>query len=324
VTASGIHTMTVSIAHTLAVVAVIGAATCLALQLAGDRLGAVIAPAQALTPWVVPFALPATVVAIVLGRYLTATVGGVTVMGFVALVVPVVFPAELPPAATGAPEVTIVHSNLLYSNPTIDDAITALLATGADVIAVSELTPEFQRTIERSPIGAEYPFASTKPTRGAGGLGIWSRQPLVAGPRPPDSRMTLSAEVDLGGRPLVILLAHPPPPLRHVDEWRTEMAAIAARPVAERQRTVLVADLNVSYFHPAFRRFLDRTGWLDVHTARGKGFSASWPTDRRVPPFVRLDHALVGADVTATKIEDVDVPGSDHRGFVVGVSWADR
>ncbi len=323
-TASGFHTVTVTIAHVLALVLVVGAAACLALQLAGDRLGAAIAPVQALTPWIVPFAVPATVLAVVAGRYVTAAVGAVTVVGFVALVVPIVFPMELPPAAVGVPVVTIAHSNLLYSNPTIDDAIAALLATDADVIAVSELTPVFQQAIERSRIGAEYPFASTKPTRGAGGLGIWSRLPLVAGPRPPDSRMTLSAEVDLGGRPLVILLAHPPPPLRHVDEWRTEMEAIAARPAAERQRTVLVADLNVSYFHPAFRRFLDRTRWRDVHTALGRGFSASWPADRLVPPFVRLDHALVGAHVTATTIEDVDIPGSDHRGFVVGVSWAGR
>lgn len=308
----------------LPTVVLVGAAACLALQLLGDRLGFLIASAQALTPWVVPFAVPATVAAVVLGRYAIAALGVLTVVAFAVLVVPLLVPAELPPADASSPALTIVHSNLLYSNPTIDDAIAALLATGADVIAVSELTHEFERAIERSRIGAEYPFTSTKPMQGAGGLGIWSRLPLVPGPRPLDSRMSLSAEVDLGGRPLVILLAHPPPPLRHADEWRSEMDALARRPASERERTVLVADLNVSYFHPAFRRFLAGTGWRDVHTARGRGFSVSWPTDRLVPPFVRLDHALVGADVTATAIEDVDVPGSDHRGFVVRVSWGDR
>jgi hypothetical protein len=312
------------VAHVLAVVAIVGAATCLALQLAGDRLGVVIAPVQALTPWVVPFAVPAAVLALLLGRYATAAVGAVTAALFLALVVPVLLPTELPPATAGSPVVTITHSNLLYSNPTIDAAIAALLATDADVIAVSELTVEFEQAIERSAIGTGYPFVSTKADDGAAGLGIWSRLPLHPGPRPPDSRMTLSAEIDLGGRPLVILLAPPPPPLRHVDEWRTEMDAIASRPDAERDRTVLVADLNVSYFHPSFRRFLDRTGLRDVHTALGRGFSVSWPTHGLVPPFVRLDHALVGADVTATAIDDVDVPGSDHRGFTVSVTWTGR
>ncbi len=313
-----------SVAHVLAVVAVVGATACLALQLAGDRLGIVIAPAQALTPWIVPVAAPAALVALLLGRYATAAVGAVTAALFVALVVPIVFPAELPPAAVDSPGVTIAHSNLLYTNPTIDAAIAALLAADADVIAVSELTFEFEEAIERSAIGAGYPFVSTRPDDGAAGLGIWSRLPFLPGPRPPDSRTTLSAEIDLDGRPLVILLAHPPPPLWHVHRWRTEMEAIASRPDAERDRTVLVADLNVSYFHPSFRRFLDRTGLRDVHAALGRGFSVSWPTVGLVPPFVRLDHALVGTDVTATAIDDVDVPGSDHRGFVVNVTWAGR
>jgi hypothetical protein len=35
---------------------------------------------------------------------------------------------------------------------------------------------------------------------------------------------------------------------------------------------------------------------------------------------VRLDHALVGPGVVPTAIDDIQVPGSDHRGFVVDVA----
>jgi len=34
------------------------------------------------------------------------------------------------------------------------------------------------------------------------------------------------------------------------------------------------------------------------------------------PPFVRIDHALFSDGVTPLRIDDLDVPGSDHKGFV--------
>jgi hypothetical protein len=36
-----------------------------------------------------------------------------------------------------------------------------------------------------------------------------------------------------------------------------------------------------------------------------------------LPPFVRLDHVLMDDGVTALAMHEVDVPGSDHRGFSV-------
>ena len=38
------------------------------------------------------------------------------------------------------------------------------------------------------------------------------------------------------------------------------------------------------------------------------------------PTFVRLDHALMTDGLVATGIDDIDIPGSDHRGFVVSVA----
>jgi hypothetical protein len=38
--------------------------------------------------------------------------------------------------------------------------------------------------------------------------------------------------------------------------------------------------------------------------------------------FVRLDHALTTDNLVATHVEDFDIVGSDHRGFVVTVAPA--
>ena len=39
-----------------------------------------------------------------------------------------------------------------------------------------------------------------------------------------------------------------------------------------------------------------------------------------LPPFVRLDHALVRDGLIPTSTKDFTVPGSDHRGFVVSLA----
>ena len=84
---------------------------------------------------------------------------------------------------------------------------------------------------------------------------------------------------------------------------------------------MVVGDFNASFWHPDFRALLD-DGFTDAHIAAGKGFSASWPTDRWYPPFVRLDHALTTDSLVSTDVEDFDIAGSDHRGFVVTVAPA--
>jgi endonuclease/exonuclease/phosphatase (EEP) superfamily protein YafD len=316
--------VTLEVVHGTCWLVVGGAAAVLAAQLLGARVGRYVTPLQALTPWLVPFAGAAAVVALVLGHDAAAAAGAAVGIAFLALVRPLAFPAPLPPPGGGT-RLTIAHANLLYTNPSIDEAIDALLALDADLIALSELTHDFAGAIAASPLGERYPYTVLRPGDASVGLGIWSRVPIAPGPVPGGSTMTLTAEVALDDEPIVVLLAHPLPPLFEGDHWRREMTAMEQLEPDVRERTVLVADLNVSYYHPPFRRFVDATGWRDVHQALGRGFSVSWPTDRSAPPpFVRLDHALVGGQLTATAVADHDVPGGDHRAFTVTVSRAAR
>jgi endonuclease/exonuclease/phosphatase (EEP) superfamily protein YafD len=307
--------------HTLCWIVVVVAAGWLGLQTLGWHVGRWTTSAQALTPWVVPWAIVAAVTAAVLGRHGAALAGALVGTGFLALVAPLAFPARLP-AADGSGTLTVLHANLLHSNPRIDQAIDAIVAVDADIVAVSELTPEFAAAIDASSIGSGHRHRIVRPGNAAVGLGIWSRVPIDAGEPIPGSTMTIAADVRLAGRTLHVVLAHPLPPLFHGTRWRSELDALRSMPGGRIDATLLVGDMNVSYYHPALRRFLADTDLRDVHVAEDRGFSSSWPTDSPVPPFVRLDHAFVGGRVTATAIDDVDIPGADHRAFVVTVAWA--
>ena len=128
------------------------------------------------------------------------------------------------------------------------------------------------------------------------------------------------------GAAVRIVLAHPNPPitdhgLRHWEPSMRRIAEIGAEPGPP---TLIVADLNAARWHPPFRRLLAR-GWRDAHESVGRGLSVSWPTTGRWPlPFVRLDHGLAGPGLDVLAVRDVDLPGSDHRGFVVTVAPTGR
>ena len=73
--------------------AVAACAALLALQLLGGRSGRWLTSSQALTPWVVPLAVPAAVVAALRGEVLAASAGAVVATAYLAMVSPLVWPA---------------------------------------------------------------------------------------------------------------------------------------------------------------------------------------------------------------------------------------
>ncbi len=85
--------------------------------------------------------------------------------------------------------------------------------------------------------------------------------------------------------------------------------------------TLVVGDFNTTYWQPAFRELLTAgPGYRDGHALMGKGLTASWPDNKRVPPFARIDHALVDSRVVPVNVHNVTLPGSDHIGFVIDVA----
>ncbi|GAA0946959.1 endonuclease/exonuclease/phosphatase family protein [Nonomuraea longicatena] len=75
---------------------------------------------------------------------------------------------------------------------------------------------------------------------------------------------------------------------------------------------VLAGDFGASLDHRAFRQLL-KSGYADAAARVGKGLVPTWPSGRRVPPFVTVDHVVADARVEVRQVEVVDVPGFEHR-----------
>ncbi len=294
-------------------------------QLTGWNRVRLIAIAQSLTPAIAVGGVPVAAAGVVLKQRLLAAAGVATAIGLGAIVCGVgdSVGRRVRRDPIG-PSLSIAHANLLFLNTDrAAESIVAVLATGADILALSELTVHHERALIDQGAGDQYPFRFGRPAKRSEGIAVWSKLPFVDVRREyMESRPGIVATVETAGGDVRIVFAHPDPPTsrRGLRHWAPSLERIGRIAELPGPPTVIIADLNASRWHPAFRRLLG-AGWADAHESFGRGLSTSWPTNARVlAPFIRLDHALVGAGLEVVSVVDFDVPGSDHRGFVVSVS----
>ena len=305
--------------------AVAGAAGAVALtQAAGRTPTPLAAVGQALTPALAAATLPALGIGIVRGRGGLVGLAAAGGCGLAAVIAPAIRRSR-PGAvrAVAASTLSIAHANLLFTNERrAGDAARHLFGLGADVLALSEFTHHHARVLASTAGAERYVHRFSEPHEGPQGIAVWSTVPLHdVVTQPLTRRPGVVAEVGAPWGRVRLVLAHPDPPTewRWLVNWDPSLRMIHAVASAPGPPTVIVADLNACRWHPPLRQLLAR-GWRDAHEQAGRGLSVSWPVGRLVRPFVRLDHALIGAELDVVAVTDSNVPGSDHRGFMVTVA----
>jgi endonuclease/exonuclease/phosphatase (EEP) superfamily protein YafD len=301
------------------VVAFVGLVTL--TQAVGWTATTVVAIVQSLTPYLAVVLAPVMLAALLRRRLLIVTVASAVGFGLGVLAAPLAFPDPQPPAAVGSTGLRVASLNLWWQNREVDAVADLLGTVEADVIVFIEYTREHQSVMESASFARDFPYRTERTARGAAGIGVWSRLPI-------DDHGQLdtfndSIDLDVRGPDGVVRVVamHLPTPIADFDAWQDELSELAVIGRGAEDPTLLIGDLNSTYWHPGFRRVLD-AGFVDAHQAAGAGFSTSWPTDWWVPPYVRLDHALTAGGLVSTDVDDLDVPGSDHRGLVVTVAPA--
>ena len=299
-------------------IVVVAAGVLLTSQIVGWSGNAYLVAMQALTPFVVVLASASAVVGILDRAWILAVCAGAAVGGHVVLAWPLLVPPRQPPALDGATPVRVFHANLLYLNPRPGGIPDAIAAAGADVLAFTEYTPDHASILLHHGLADVYPFRTEHAQPGAGGSAIWSRYRLSE-LEPPDLHFRPCSAVIASPEPVVVMVVHPLSPMVSIDVWHSDLRALAARPTTTEHPVAVVGDFNASHWHPPFRRLLG-AGWRDAHQSTRRGWSNSWPAGRRwLPPFVGIDHALIDGGLVTTEIRDLEVPGSDHRGFLVTI-----
>ena len=242
----------------------------------------------------------------------------------------------------GAPTLTVLTYNVHALNEDVDAVADAILASGADVVALQELergmaTGLTQRLAER------YPYRDLIPEAGWSGLGVFSTVPVRAeqqrmggtGRRNPQ---VVTLELPWGDTTFVNVhnLSIP----RTLPDWPSEITASLRQRqrVADailtfsRQRSaplIVVGDFNTTERSTAYETvsLALADSWREV----GFGFGHTFPGGPRsptpfgvsVPPWLlRIDYVFHSSEMVAASADIGPWDGgSDHRPVLVTLAW---
>ncbi|MEU2660225.1 endonuclease/exonuclease/phosphatase family protein [Streptomyces sp. NPDC007325] len=267
--------------------------------------------AETLLPWSA-LAIPVFAALALLRRSRTATA---------ALVLPVaawltVYGGTLGDKSSAGGDLTLVSHNVSQDNPDPRATARTLIASGADVIALQELSPETAPAYEAA-LADAYPHHFQQGT-----VGLWSTLPLRdarAVPIMPWTR-AMRATVDTAHGPLAVHVVHLPSvrvgPSGFTAGARDDVITVVEGVLrAERiPRVVLMGDFNGSTDDRAFRPLTSRM--TSAQSSAGAGFGFTWPAGF---PVVRIDQILV-AGVRATGAWTLPATPSDHLPVAARVS----
>ncbi|MEV6174447.1 endonuclease/exonuclease/phosphatase family protein [Streptomyces sp. NPDC051954] len=233
-------------------------------------------------------------------------------------------------------DLTVVSHNVNADNP--DPAGTArdLAASGADLLALEELT-DHARGVYEEELAKTYPYHSVQGT-----VGLWSRLPLSdtrqvdvlrddAGPLartrraediPVDPPRALRTTVATDQGPLAVYVAHlgsvrVMPRGGFWTDSRDAGAEKLAKAVAAEQieRVVVLGDMNGTTDDRALDGLTSQLH--SAQDAAGDGFGFSWPASF---PMARIDQILVrGVEPKSSWV--LPATGSDHLPVAAGISW---
>lgn len=198
-----------------------------------------------------------------------------------------------PPEVGEHVDVRVLSSNLLKGRADASSFV-GLARASADVITVSELTPEAVRRFSAAGIGAVFPYSVLVPAPDAAGIGLWSRFPRAeVSPVELDTAI-VAVRLRIPGVRFdpVVASVHVTSAVRPYGkpfgDWRTGITSTKAVmdgfADAAGPRSVIVAgDFNSA---PDMRQFRDllTNGYRDAVEQTGAGFA---PTSRPTLSFRR-------------------------------------
>ncbi|MFG3203756.1 endonuclease/exonuclease/phosphatase family protein [Streptomyces sp. NPDC048192] len=230
-------------------------------------------------------------------------------------------------------DLTLAEQNVNADNPDPARTARSLAATGTDVLALVELTPQATGTYEKE-LAKAYPYHTVQGT-----VGLWSKLPLsgtrpidivdygpLADTKPADAKLAsnraLRTTVSTSHGPLTVYVAHlgsvrVTPRTGYWTASRDRTAQTLGKAVAAdpSKRVVLLGDLNGTMDDRAFAGLTSQL--RSAQDAAGSGFGFTWPARF---PVARIDQILVkGVKPDSSWLPSAT--GSDHLPVAAGISW---
>lgn len=283
------------------------------MRLLGLERGYPLVPIAAFAPWVAIAAAITVALAGALRRWWPAAVAAAAGAVLVALVLPRAFGEPTAAVGSPGPALRVLAANVSFGQAHADDLVQLASELDADALVVTELTPRFAATLRRAGVDRLLPHTALAAEPNARGTGIYSRLRLAgrgvehlpgSGFAMPHARLVVP-----GAQAVRLAGVHAAPPTS-VGAWAEDLEALP--PPESNTVTILAGDFNATLDHAEFREVLDR-GYADAAETLGQGLTFTWPTNRRIPPLVAIDHVIADARIGVRAFSAHDLDGTDHR-----------
>ncbi|WP_207390431.1 endonuclease/exonuclease/phosphatase family protein [Rhodococcus sp. ABRD24] len=228
-----------------------------------------------------------------------------------------------PAVDASGPSIRVMQANIMVGSADPEALVQTVRERGIDVLTIQELTDPSVEALRAAGLEKLLPHQFLAPyATGGGGGGIYSRLPLANGSRVDGMALTnLVTEVDAGlARPVIVYDVHPVPAyIAPAAHWTEDFDRLrdALDSTAGSDNVIVSGDFNATYSHSKFRD-LRRGGYVDAADQLGAGILPTYPTDKRYPAVVGIDHILTKG-AAATSLERIAIVGSDHHGLIADV-----
>ncbi|WP_306336008.1 endonuclease/exonuclease/phosphatase family protein [Streptomyces sp. KL118A] len=207
-------------------------------------------------------------------------------------------------------DLTVATHNVNADNPDPTGTAQDVAASGADVVALEELTPAAVPVYEKA-LAGEYKYHAVKGT-----VGLWSKYPL-SDTRPVDIKLgwvrAMRTTVTTPKGEVAVHVAHLPSVRVKLDagftaNQRDNSADALGEAIADEKidKVILLGDLNGTMNDRALNAVTSQL--RSTQGAAGDGFGFSWPASF---PMARIDQIMV-KDVEPVSSWTLPKTGSDH------------
>jgi vancomycin resistance protein VanJ len=214
-------------------------------------------------------------------------------------------------------DLTVATHNVNADNPDPSGTARDVAASGADVVALEELTASAVPVYERT-LASTYKYHSVQGT-----VGLWSKYPL-SGVRPVDIKLgwtrAMRATVATPEGPVAFYVAHMPSVRVKLEagftaRQRDKSANALGEAIADEKlpRKILLGDLNGTMNDRSLNAVTSQM--RSTQGAAGSGFGFSWPASF---PMARIDQIMVQG-VEPVSSRTLPATGSDHLPIAASV-----
>ncbi len=195
--------------------------------------------------------------------------------------------------------------NVLGSNQNYLAIKQNVLAAEADVVGLVELVTELAQNLDLS---EKYSYQLLFPRhQDYRGLGVYSKFPIKLLYLEPSS-LFLTVSINVNTQVIVIILAHPLPPINRSwnEQAQQELIKIKQEVVKySHQKLILMGDFNLTPWSKRYQWFTENLPLYNV--AFGRGWQTTWLN------LLWIDHIFVSRDLLVGDYQKFSRAGSDHH-----------